>query len=387
MLEFDEVVAPLGQATFLREHWLKTFLHIRGTRGRFAGLLTWNDLSAILEQHRLTPPRLKLFQDGRAVDPSRYLTSAAFGVPRIDAGGLAVCIARGATLILDDAQELAPNIRDLIESFQLALHTDAYINLYAGWHGQNAFNLHWDPQEAMVLQLSGRKQWQVYGPTRAHPLKQDLEAPAPPTAPPVWEGILEDGDVLYIPRGWWHIATPLNEPSLHLTVSMTPPTGLDYMSWVIARLRSHPDARRSLQAGDAPMAGKLHKLLGEMLTPKGMKVFLSEWEANIRPNPHIDLPEAAYRQLSPVTAQSAIRLAGLHRLFLVPHGDGFEFKAAGKIWQVPRSLEGALASLNNAQIHTVAALCQGMPEHVRADLISSLNVLAQNGVVLVEHPG
>ena len=98
MLEFDEVVAPLGQATFLREHWLKTFLHIRGTRGRFAGLLTWNDLSAILEQHRLTPPRLKLFQDGRAVDPSRYLTSAAFGVPRIDAGGLAVCIARGATL-------------------------------------------------------------------------------------------------------------------------------------------------------------------------------------------------------------------------------------------------------------------------------------------------
>jgi len=218
MTEFDSVVSPLGRGVFLRDHWLKSLVHIPGTAGRFTDLLTWNELNAILEQHRLTPPRLKLYRDGQAVDPAHYLTPAIFGVPRLDAGGLATCLAQGASLILDDVQEVAPRVRDLMAGFQDALHTDAFANLYAGWHRQKAFHVHWDPQEAMVLQLCGRKQWKVYRPTRLHPLKNDIEAPPPPSDPPAWEGILNDGDVLYIPRGWWHEAFPLNEPSLHLTV-------------------------------------------------------------------------------------------------------------------------------------------------------------------------
>src|SRR5271154_1784957 len=105
-LDFDSVIAPMRRADFLREHWDKSFLRIAGTPGRFAGLLGWDELDAVLEQHRLTPPRLKLYQDGQAIDPQRYLTAAMFGVPRLDAGGLAACLAQGATLILDDAQEV-----------------------------------------------------------------------------------------------------------------------------------------------------------------------------------------------------------------------------------------------------------------------------------------
>src|SRR6185312_17242517 len=113
MTEFESVVSPLGRDVFLRDYWLQNLVHIPGTAGRFAELLTWNELNAILEQHRLTPPRLKLYRDGQAVDPAHYLTSAIFGVPRLDAGGLATCLAHGASLILDDVQELAPRVRDL----------------------------------------------------------------------------------------------------------------------------------------------------------------------------------------------------------------------------------------------------------------------------------
>ena len=33
MLDFDQIMAPLGAQVFLRDYWLKQFVHIRGKRG------------------------------------------------------------------------------------------------------------------------------------------------------------------------------------------------------------------------------------------------------------------------------------------------------------------------------------------------------------------
>ena len=208
----------------------------------------------MLQQHRLTPPRLKLYKDGQPLDPSQYLTPAMFGVPRVDAGRLVLSLAQGASLILDDVQEMAPHVRDVMGAFQDALQTDAFANLYAGWHNNKAFSRHWDPQEAIVLQLAGRKRWRVFHPTRPNPLQND-DAP-PPTVPPVWEGTLNDGDVLYIPRGWWHEAFPLGEPSLHLTVSLTPPTALDYLGL------GDVAPQKPCRAARQPAAGRRRGLAG-----------------------------------------------------------------------------------------------------------------------------
>ncbi len=388
MTGFDQVVAPMGADAFLKNYWLKSFVHIPGRPGRFTDLLTWSELNAILEQHRLTPPRLKLYKDGQPLDPAQYLTPAMFGVPRLDAGGLATCLAQGASLILDDAQEMAPQVRELMQSFQDVLHTDSFANLYAGWHSQKAFHIHWDPQEAFVIQLCGRKRWRVYQPTRQHPLKNDIEAPPQPTAGPAWEGVLVDGDTLYIPRGWWHEAFPLNEPSLHLTISLTPPTTLDYLGWVVSQLRRHAELRASLP--DDPLlqseiARTIPQLMADALHRAPLKDFLREWDANMRPNPHIRLPATPYEQFSLIQEDSRIRLASLHRLPFVPHGEHFEFRAAGRLWNVPASLQPALAMLHNARDFTLTELTAALAiPSAKDDLVKSLTVLARAGVVLVE---
>jgi hypothetical protein len=386
MMTFDEVVSPLGAAAFLKDYWLRQFVHIPGKAGRFTDLLTWTNLNTILEQHRLMPPRLKVYRDGQQIDPAQYMTPAMFGVPRLDAGRLALWLAQGASLILDDAQELSAPVRDLMEIFQDALHTDTFTNLYAGWHSQKAFSVHWDPQEAMVLQLCGRKRWQVFKPTRLHPLKNDIEPLQQPTEL-AWEGVVADGDVLYIPRGWWHVAAPMDEPSLHLTVSLTPPTGMDYLGWIVSGLRRHAELRASLPldpAAQAGPAGDIAKLLADALQTGSVSDFLREWDANIRPNPRIALPHAPYEQLSPLTDGSRIRLASLHRLSFAPIGENFEFQAAGRLWTVPKSLQPALAKLHNAREFTVAELAGGLAPAAKADLAKSLGVLAQAGVVLVQ---
>ena len=379
------MVAPLGADAFLESYWLKSFVHIPGKPGRFADLLGWDELNAVLEQHRLTPPRLKLYKDGQPLDPSLYLTPAMFGVPRLDAGGLATSLAQGASLILDDAQEVAPKVRDLMQSFQDVLHTDTFANLYAGWHGQKAFHIHWDPQEAFVIQLAGRKRWRVYHPTRQHPLKNDIEPPQPPDGTPAWEGVVADGDTLYIPRGWWHEAFPLNEPSLHLTISLTPPTGMDYLGWIVAQLRRHPELRASIPAAQDKIANQITQLVADTLAQVPLGDFLREWDANIRPQPHIRLPGAPYQQLAPIQDDSRIRLAALHRLSFAPQGPQFEFRAAGRLWSVPAPLQPALARLHNARALAVTELVAALTEaSARDDLIKSLSVLARAGVVLVE---
>jgi len=390
MTEFESVVAPLGPGVFLRDYWLKTMVHIPGKAGRFAGLLAWSELNAILEQHRLTPPRLKLYRDGQAVDPALFLTPAMFGVPRVDAGGLTACLAQGASLILDDVQELAPKVRDLMVSFQEALHTDAFANLYAGWHRQKAFNVHWDAQEAMMLQLCGRKHWKVYSPTRLHPLKSDVEQPQPPSSAPAWEGVLNDGDALYLPRGWWHEAFPLDEPSLHLTVSLTPPTALDYLGWAMARLRNHAELRASLPievGAREKTEGILTNLVSETLKQAPMSDFLREWDANIRPNPHIKLPEGPYVQLAPISDDTKLRLASLRLLTFSRQGENFAFAAAGRLWTVPAALMPALAKLRNSQTFSVTELAAALTTPAaKYDLVKSLGVLAQAGIILAEKP-
>jgi ribosomal protein L16 Arg81 hydroxylase len=387
-MDFDAAIAPMTRAEFFRDYWDRSYVRIPGTPGRFTGLLSWDEINGILEQHRLMPPRIKLFQGGQAIEPQRFLTPAKFGVPRLDAGGLAACLAQGATLILDDVQELAPRVQTLMHAFQDALHADTYANLYASWHGQRGFDLHWDSVTTIVLQLAGRKRWQIFKPTLIDPLEGDN--PPRPTGAPVWDGILEDGDVLYMPRGWWHVAFPLNEPSLHLTVSPTPPNGLDFIGWAVRRLRAREEARANLMAfgSAAALAAQvkiLRRLVDEALSEQSADEFVRAWESNIRPSPHVRLQSAPYQQFAALTDGTRIRLAALNRILFTANGGDFEFQAAGRLWTVPPELVPALAMLSNTRDLTLADLAEKVSGQAAIEkLEKSIGVLARAGVVLVE---
>jgi ribosomal protein L16 Arg81 hydroxylase len=64
---------------------------------------------------------------------------------------------------------------------------------------------------------------------------------------PALDCVLEAGDLLYVPRGWWHLAIPFDELSLHLSVGTYGPTVHDYVLWACARhLPAMLAARRSM---------------------------------------------------------------------------------------------------------------------------------------------
>ncbi len=391
MLDFDHVIAPLTRDRFLADFWNKSFLVAKGTAGRFSGLLGWDELNAILEQHRLHPPRFRLLHEGRNIETFRYTTLSADGIPRLNAGKLAACLSAGATLVLDCMEELAPRVSQLASSFRDALHASTHVNLYAGWHKQKGLDLHFDAQDIMVLQVSGRKRWQVYRPTRLNPLPDDEEAPPKPVDPPVWDGMLEDGDMLYIPRGWWHVAFPVGEPSLHLTLATEPPLGTHLLAWVIGKLRLHEVVRAEIPwlndaKGQTAYLNALRPLLSEALTDDAIAEFRHEWEGALQPLSRICLPDMPYIQGQALTDSHRIRLAAAHHLHFMRNGDSWEFKAHGMLCGgISPDLVPALELLNDTNALSFAELCSPLDgEPAKASLRKLLAALARTGVISIE---
>src|SRR5262245_13789215 len=97
---FESIISPLSRDLFLSDYVGKTFLRVPGHAGKLSSLLSWSELSSILEHHRLKPPRLRLFQQGKEIDHARFV-SAGGAYAEIESPSLIQCLAAGATLIVD----------------------------------------------------------------------------------------------------------------------------------------------------------------------------------------------------------------------------------------------------------------------------------------------
>ena len=191
-------------------------------------------LNKALEEHRFDEKRLKLVRSGATIEAGRYLSGRI-----VNSAGLLGELASGATLILNQCEEVHRPLRRLCERMESLFHWTVITNLYAGWKSDNGFSVHWDAQDVLILQLAGRKRWKIWEPTRSFPFKEDVvDTSTPPSANPVWEGVLEPGGLLSIPRDWWHVAYPLGEPCLHLTVTIKNHNGIDLLHWLADSMKA-----------------------------------------------------------------------------------------------------------------------------------------------------
>jgi ribosomal protein L16 Arg81 hydroxylase len=295
-------------------------------------------------------------------------------------------------MIMDGVQDVAPSILDLTASFEEALSCTCAANLYAGWRTQKGFNVHWDAHEVFVLQLSGRKRWQVFAPTRIDPLTDDIETASPPKAPPIWEGILGDGDVLYLPRGYWHVAYPLDEPSLHMTWSAHTFTGVEFLQWWIRTLRRHPEARRSLTGLKDPKARKAYaaKLVDFLVASTQddpLEQFLRAQQGVRRPRPRIRLPQAPVEQNAPLRPESTIRLANHSALFIEREaGEPLaKFSVNGSYWYIRPEFVAAFQRLSGAQSVGLAELAATVSDKSLVPMLhSTIDAFAGAGLLFKE---
>lgn len=379
------ILHPLPASDFLSRYYGNNFLYGPGRAGRFTSLLPWTSLNDILRTHRLDTPRLRLVREGKSLSADTYTNyqtarkPAQSRIPRLRAPEITRQLRDGATLVLDAVDELHPPITELAQNLEFALRCRIQVNMYAGWRRSRGFDLHYDEHDVIVLQVSGRKEWKVYPVTHEHPLPGDSHTKHQRPEKPVWEGMLNEGDMLYLPRGWWHVAIPLDEPTLHVTVGLHKKTGADFLSWLAERMQQEAAVRRDLPlfASATERAEYLEALRASWnaaFDPALLEEYLGELDARVEPRPSFGFPFTATPEvLPPHDAWSLQWIVPRPTLASAPDNETIRVSCRRKEYVFSAAAQPLLSLLATRKPCTFQELCSaGLPAETVRSLATDL---------------
>lgn len=248
MFGIDYILAPHSLEDFLATFWGQRAVHIKGEADKFGELFGWQDINHLLSHGRLTHPAVSLVLEKKTL-PANALAQVEHW------------LAQGATLVLNQIQELDPIVDRFASALANDLNTGVGVNCYASWPSKQGFDIHYDLHDVFVVQIAGKKTWKVFEPTRRWPIEREKGRLmlTPPDAQPYLECSLTAGDVLHIPRGHWHYAVA-DTPSIDLTVGPKARTGVDFLLWLADHVmnseeffrKDFPLVRARALGGDRP---------------------------------------------------------------------------------------------------------------------------------------
>lgn len=220
-------------------------------------LLNPGKLLGLLLRRNVTYPQLRCLQQGTDLHPAAYLetvaTSRGQRVQVADMRRLGRLLEEGCTLVVDNLAPLDSTLEIACRAVGWWAGEPARVNAYLTTGQASGWGVHWDSHDVLCVQLAGEKSWEVRGPSRLVPMERDSTPNMEPSTEIVWSGTMRAGDVMHIPRGWWHQATRADQGtgfSLHATFGLTQRTGADWLSWVADQSRADELFRRDLTVHD-----------------------------------------------------------------------------------------------------------------------------------------
>lgn len=221
MCSFEELISPLDVDEFNSFFYEKKHAHIKSKNSsRFADLISFEKLDEIVGVHGLTAPNISVVKSEMNISSSEYTWKQEL----IDPVKVASLFADGATIIFNALQDRTEPLRQLCSGISESLQLKAQANIYLTPPNSQGFNTHWDTHDVFVLQVEGSKNWKIYKESLPFPLEEDnyrFEKDCVEAKNVVDEFVLEQGDILYIPRGVMHSASSSSDKSLHVTLGIT----------------------------------------------------------------------------------------------------------------------------------------------------------------------
>lgn len=258
-------------------------------------ILTPTRLLDVIMRRSLAFPQFRVFQHGEELHPDRYLRSVvtrrgqSLSMARMDR--LARFLGDGCTVVLDTLDSFDPTMEVACQALQWWSHELVQVNTYLTTADAAGFNLHWDDHDVLIVQLGGEKSWEVRGASRVAPMYRDTDHPDQPPEEIVWSGTMRTGDVMHIPRGYWHQATRTDRSgdgagySLHATFGFVKRTGVDWLSWVADRSREDEAFRHDLdREGDS---ARLAERAKQLLDQYQQDAYLASREQERPPRRHV----------------------------------------------------------------------------------------------------
>ncbi|MGB3412993.1 MAG: cupin domain-containing protein [Microthrixaceae bacterium] len=249
---------------FEREVVYHRSLHrqVAGPIGRFVDTEElWNSLL----RRGIRRPAFRLVRAGSTVERTGITRRAGFGNRSlddvVDPNRVIKRYRDGDTVVLQGLHHTDPHLARLANNLALDLDQPIQINAYLSPPGERGLDVHFDYHDVFVVQVTGSKRWRIWEPleSTSNPVKGRHSIASPSLqelGEPRLDLTLRAGDVLYLPRGFPHLAESLDEPSDHLTI------GLVALTWQ-AVVRKAVDAEVAAGRLSAPLpVGMLDPLAG-----------------------------------------------------------------------------------------------------------------------------
>jgi cupin superfamily protein len=376
-------------AAFVRDHWAKAPLLRRGAGpGGFDDLLSLDDVDRLLSTSAPRVPYFRMVKDGKPLPPAAYTKSGRIGSMPLsdlaDPGRIFDQFAGGATIVLQGLQRFWAPLTAFSRDLELFLTHPVQVNAYLTPPASRGLGVHHDTHDVFVLQVHGRKLWQVWDAAVPFPLGHQTKLPPgaeSPAEPPLVEAELAPGDCLYVPRGFRHAARTAEDASLHLTVGMLTYNWNDLLREVLDLATEETWFREGLPVGFAEDPAALEASLAERVAE--LRRFLDK----------VDLSRVADRAVNRFWANRAPMLRGQLRQLLTldrlddstevgrrpgatcrlrTTGDRLEVLLGDRTLTMPARLEPALRQVLDADRFTPADLAGRLDRPSRLVLVRRL---------------
>jgi lysine-specific demethylase/histidyl-hydroxylase NO66 len=255
---------------FVRDHWATVPLLRRGAGpDGFDDLLSLDGVDRFLSASPRTPA-FRLVKDGTPLPPASYTKSGTMGSVPIgdlaDAGKVYDHFHAGATIVLQGLHRWWPPLTAFCRELELFLTHPVQVNAYLTPPASRGLGVHHDTHDVFVLQVYGRKLWQVWDAAVPFPLPHQRKLPPgaeTPAGPPLVDAELAPGDCLYVPRGFRHAARTAETASLHLTVGISTRNWNEVLREVVELATEEAWFREGLPVGFADDPAALANSLAE----------------------------------------------------------------------------------------------------------------------------
>ena len=296
------LLAPVTPEQFFAEYYDRQPLHVRGDAAKFAQVLSWRQVNRLLDMtHVWSGTSLKLVMDSQTIPPEQFCTRAmgrdGAQLLQPDAKLVQGWIAKGASVVMNDVDSLTPGLASVSNALEAAGLGKAQANVYISWQSHKAFRTHYDTHDVWAVQVEGEKDWNIWDGRAEWPIPHPVFKGQPQAHHDQARGKLrgvvkmKPGDLLYLPRGWYHDALAEAPASVHIAYGVHAPLGMDLVNILVERVLYDAEFRKPLprQDGSAPAkfaltqrAGLLGQRLAELCRdPKVMEV-LAQFVGNYR---------------------------------------------------------------------------------------------------------
>ena len=240
--------------TFAQDYWDTAPLVSRAaeTAADFTDLLGASDVDSLVARRGLRTPFFRMVRDAEPVSGITRRTVAGSHTITDLADGERVRreFHDGGTLVLQSLHRIWPPIVEFCRRLAAELGHPTQCNAYITPAGNaKGFAYHHDTHDVFVLQVLGRKRWQVHPPVVTLPTtRQPRSGPdlVPDAQQPLLDIELAAGDAMYLPRGYVHAAQTTDSESVHLTVGVMATTWYDVLRDALTLAADDIDFRHAL---------------------------------------------------------------------------------------------------------------------------------------------